>query len=59
MKRKYHPPEIKSETAFEQEMLACLKVDRQCFTALPKKPWQVRCEQEMVRLAQCYEQVQS
>lgn len=59
MKRKYHPPEIKSEIAFEQEMLACLKVNQNCFQELPKKPWQVKCLLDLLRQANCYERTRS
>jgi hypothetical protein len=59
MKRKYHPPEIKSETAFEQEMLACLKVNHNCLHELPRQPWTTHCLMQMLRSAACYEKTKS
>ena len=59
MKRKYHQPEIKSEKAFEQEMLACLKVTSTCIADLPRLPWVIHCLLHMVRRAACYERTKS
>ena len=58
MKKKYHSPEIKSEKAFEQETLACLKLAGGCKTALPQNNHN-QCP-TMIRTKQgCYDRANS
>ncbi len=59
MKRKYHPPEIRTESAFEQETLVCLKVRWGCHRNLPRNPNQFFCRVRMIRLRRCYERTRS
>ena len=58
-KRKYQQPRIRSEVAFEQETMACLKTDGGCQGALPRTMGERVCRNQMIRMPACYERTQS
>ena len=53
-KRKYQQPKIRSEVAFEQETMVCMKTDGGCQGALPRTMGERVCRNQMIRRANCY-----